>query len=49
MLFKEDYYKDEASVEKLLNDLKDIFLADHDYDSAEQAIFIGLKRILKKQ
>lgn len=44
--FREEYYNDEESVDKLLMDLKDIFLADHDYPSVERAIFIGLRRIL---
>lgn len=44
--FREKYYKDEVSREKLLKDLKDMFLADQKYNSVEKAIFMGLRKIL---
>jgi hypothetical protein len=45
-LFREDYFSDDAGIEKLLSDLKELFLADEEYNSVENAVFLGLKRNL---
>jgi hypothetical protein len=42
-----EFYKDEASKDQLLKDLRDMFLADEKYSSIEKAVFMGLRRILK--
>jgi hypothetical protein len=42
-----DFYKDEASKDQLLKDLRDMFLADEKYTSIEKAVFMGLRRILQ--
>jgi uncharacterized protein (DUF1015 family) len=34
-------------IEKLIAEMKKLFLADGEYDAAESAVFIGLKKILK--
>ena len=39
--FREKYYKDPAAQERLMNDLKDMFLADEKYSSEKKA-FHGL-------
>lgn len=44
--FRGRYYKNEADREKLLKELKDMFLADNRYDSVEKGFFMGLRRIL---
>lgn len=46
--FRSVYFNDDASAEKLLIDLKDIFLADQNFDSTERVIFMGLRKILKQ-
>ena len=38
--------KDLSAQGKLMNDLKDMFLADEKYSSEEKGIFMGLRRIL---
>lgn len=45
-MFKEDYYNNDMALEKLLADLKEVFLADDQYNSIEKAVFMGLRRIL---
>jgi len=45
--YRDEYYNNDQAAEKIINDVKDIFLADHKFSSTEQAIFNGLKRILK--
>ena len=44
--FKAEFFNNEKSVDKLLDDLKQMFLADGRYNSIERAIFMGLRRIL---
>ncbi len=44
--FRDSYYPDDHSKEKLLNDLKKIFLADEEYNSVERAVFMGLRKVL---
>lgn len=44
--FREEYYNDIDSKDRILKDLKDIFLADEEYTTLERAIFTGLRRIL---
>lgn len=46
-LFRDKYYNDEAALDKLFKNLKEMFLADEKYDSIEKAFFMGLRRILK--
>jgi hypothetical protein len=45
--FRKKYYDNETTIDKLISDLKDMFLADNKYNSLEKALFMGLKRILK--
>ncbi len=45
--FKDSFYNTSPAQEKLLRDLKDMFLADEKYNSIENAIFMGLKKVLK--
>lgn len=46
--FKSAYFKDEAAVDKLLGDLKEMFLADNRFDASEKSVFLGLKRLLNQ-
>lgn len=43
---KEEFISTEIDKEKILNDLKSIFLADDEYLAIEKAIFMYLKRLL---
>ncbi len=45
--FRGKYYDNETTQDKLISDLKDMFLADNTYTSMEKALFMGLRRILK--
>ena len=45
--FKDSYYNTTQAQEKLLRDLKDMFMADEEYNSIENAFFMGLKKVLK--
>ena len=45
-LFREDYFSSDEDLDSLLKDLKEMFLADEEYNSVENAIFIGLRRNL---
>ena len=45
--FKDKYYFDDESKEKLLQDIREMFLADQKFRSIESTIFDGLRRIIK--
>ena len=44
--FKPTYFPDEVSFDKLMNDLKEMFLADERYNSIERAAYLGLRRLM---
>ena len=44
--YREKYYATAGEVEKLLADLKEIFLADEEYNSVEQSYFIMIRHLL---
>lgn len=44
--YRDLYYPDDESKEKILNDLRNVFLADEEYNSVERAVFMGLRKVL---
>jgi len=44
--FKAEHIKDEAEKEKVLSDMKDVFMADKDYSTLEQNIFMAVQKLL---
>ncbi len=45
--FKRRYCKDENALERIISDFRKMLEIDHPMDAEEEAIFIGLKRLLK--
>ena len=45
-IYRDLYYPDDESKEKILNDLRNVFLADEEYNSVERAVFMGLRKVL---
>lgn len=44
--YKEKYYPSEDEKQKILEDMKDVFMADDEFSSQEQLIFNAIKKIL---
>ena len=46
MSYKEKYYPQEEDKQKLLDDMKDVFMADDEFSHQEELIFSAIKKIL---
>ena len=44
--FKEKHIKDQTEKEKVLADMKDVFMADEEYSTLEQNIFMAVQKLL---
>ena len=45
--FKDKFYKDDEAKDKLLRDIKEMFLTDQKFSPLEVAVYNGLRRIIK--